>query len=172
MQFLKQTSCTGSTLIAKLKKNHYWPGAPNGPNSKIYFLECIGYIPTVYKTGAQVVFDLQPVEMPANPEIRVEFKRPEIPPPLNKKRRGPKPGSKRKKDSELHKCTNNCDYFGRGKIQNVNQHRHYNSIYSFCCYICRKHLRTKQALTNHIHSHLGKEKYTRVSIILIMQWYI
>jgi hypothetical protein len=39
----------------------------------------------------QVVFDLQPVEMPANPEIRVEFKRPEIPPPLNKKRRGPKP---------------------------------------------------------------------------------
>ena len=114
-----------------------------------------------------MVFDLQPVEMPANPEIRVEF-----PPPLNKKRRGPKPGSKRKKDSELHKCTNNCNYFATGKNQNVNQHRHYNSIYSFCCYICQKHLKTKQALTNHIHSHLGKEKYTRVSIILIMKLYI
>ena len=154
----------------KKKKNFITDLVPqNGPNSKIYFLKCIGYIPTVYKTGAQVVFDLQPVEMPANPEIRVEFKRPEIPPPLNKKRRGPKPGSKRKKDSELHKCTNNCNYFATGKNQNVNQHRHYNSIYSFCCYICRKHLKTKQALTNHIHSHLGKEKYTRVSIILIMK---
>ena len=55
--------------------------------------------------------------MPANPEIRVEiFKRPKTPPSLNKKRRGPKPGSKRKKDSELHKCTNNCDYFAKGQL--------------------------------------------------------
>ena len=119
-----------------------------------------------------MVFDLQPVEMPANPEIRVEFKKPEIPPPLNKKRRGPKPGSKRNKDSGLHKCTNNCDHFAKGKNQNVNQRRHNDSIYTFCCHICQKHLKTKQAWTNHIHSHLGKEKYTRVSILLITRWYV
>ena len=86
-----------------------------------------------------IIFQLQPMLISENPDIRVELRIQESP----------------KKNLRVHECKN-CNYKST-TLQGLKQHMalHY-AMKTLTCPICEKMLKTKQTLENHVNSHLGK----------------